>query len=210
MKTISRQSMPAVVCCRNKFGTATICPNAACSAAPHRLGHAPRLGARRASNTVCAARRRRVRLSGRRAALLRAGAVARETPRRRARPPPNHRHEPLTTVTPRVPGPSSTFLGAWLVLAPWFLAENTDASRWNDVLSGIAVILLSMPLGRLRDHYGTSIDWWCGARGARLGVATPTPGDQSETSRTGRAGGSCRSFDNGMHVARHLCRWMRT
>lgn len=46
-------------------------------------------------------------------------------------------------------------LGAWLLVAPWFLDGATALSRWNSALVGLAVILLSLPLGRLRDHYGS-------------------------------------------------------
>lgn len=46
-------------------------------------------------------------------------------------------------------------LGAWLVVAPWFLDGATVASRWNSALMGLAVVALSLPLGRLRDHYGS-------------------------------------------------------
>ena len=46
-------------------------------------------------------------------------------------------------------------LGAWLLVAPWFLAGATTASQWNSAAMGAAVILLSLPLGRLRDHYGS-------------------------------------------------------
>lgn len=48
----------------------------------------------------------------------------------------------------------NVLLGLWLIVAPWFLAGATSASQWNSALMGLAVILLSMPLGRLRDHYG--------------------------------------------------------
>lgn len=46
-------------------------------------------------------------------------------------------------------------LGLWLIAAPWFLEGATAGSRWNSALMGLAVALLSLPLGRLRDHYGT-------------------------------------------------------
>jgi hypothetical protein len=46
-------------------------------------------------------------------------------------------------------------LGLWLMVAPWWLAGATTASRWNSAAMGLAIILLSLPLGRLRDHYGS-------------------------------------------------------
>ncbi|MGQ0815006.1 MAG: vitamin K epoxide reductase family protein [Gemmatimonadota bacterium] len=49
-------------------------------------------------------------------------------------------------------------LGLWLVVAPWFLSGTTTVARWNSALMGLAVILFSLPLGRLRDRYGTFDD----------------------------------------------------
>lgn len=45
-------------------------------------------------------------------------------------------------------------MGLWLIVAPWFLAGATTASRWNSSVMGLAVMLLSLPLGKLREHYG--------------------------------------------------------
>ncbi len=45
-------------------------------------------------------------------------------------------------------------LGLWLVATPWFLAGASASSRANDLLAGLAIALLSLPLVRLRDHYG--------------------------------------------------------
>lgn len=46
-------------------------------------------------------------------------------------------------------------LGVWLMAAPWFLSGATAGSRLNSAAMGLAVVLLSLPLGRLRDHYGS-------------------------------------------------------
>ena len=46
-------------------------------------------------------------------------------------------------------------LGLWLIVSPWLLSGATTSSRWSDVLAGAAIVLLSLPLGRLRDHYGS-------------------------------------------------------
>lgn len=46
-------------------------------------------------------------------------------------------------------------LGLWVIAAPWLLEGATPMSRANGVLTGLAVCLLSLPLGRLRDHYGS-------------------------------------------------------
>lgn len=45
-------------------------------------------------------------------------------------------------------------LGLWLMIAPWFLPGATVGARWNSAIMGAALVLLSLPLGRLRDHYG--------------------------------------------------------
>ena len=44
--------------------------------------------------------------------------------------------------------------GLWLIAAPWLLSGDTDASRWNDVIVGAAVILLSLRRGRIREQFG--------------------------------------------------------
>lgn len=46
-------------------------------------------------------------------------------------------------------------VGLWSIVAPWFLSGSTSASRWNSAVTGLAIVLLSLPLGRLRDHYGS-------------------------------------------------------
>ena len=46
-------------------------------------------------------------------------------------------------------------LGAWLVIAPWVLDGFMAGARWNDVVAGIAVILLSLPRGKIRGRYGS-------------------------------------------------------
>ncbi len=45
-------------------------------------------------------------------------------------------------------------LGAWVVLAPWVLSGAVGAARWNNVVIGIALGLLSLPRGRVRGEYG--------------------------------------------------------
>lgn len=46
-------------------------------------------------------------------------------------------------------------LGVWLLVAPWFLDGATPASRASSAVMGAAIVLLSLPLGKLRDHYGS-------------------------------------------------------
>jgi hypothetical protein len=45
----------------------------------------------------------------------------------------------------------NVLLGGWLLAAPWFLNRATLASRWNSASMGLAIIALSLPLGRLRE-----------------------------------------------------------
>ncbi|MBX9625527.1 MAG: SPW repeat protein [Gemmataceae bacterium] len=48
----------------------------------------------------------------------------------------------------------NVLLGAWLVLAPWVLAGESAAARWSNIAVGVALILLSLPRGPVRDRYG--------------------------------------------------------
>ena len=46
-------------------------------------------------------------------------------------------------------------LGLWLMTAPWLLPVKTYAAAWNDVVSGLIIIALSLPRGRRSaEHYG--------------------------------------------------------
>jgi uncharacterized membrane protein len=49
----------------------------------------------------------------------------------------------------------NSLFGAWLLIAPWVLDGFVMAARWNDVGVGLALILLSLPRGRIRGHYGS-------------------------------------------------------
>src|SRR5207245_11249542 len=46
--------------------------------------------------------------------------------------------------------------GAWIVLAPWLLSGSTTGAKWIDVMAGAALIVLSIPRGRITERYG---DW---------------------------------------------------
>lgn len=45
-------------------------------------------------------------------------------------------------------------LGLWLTVGPWLLSGGSVAAQVNDAVAGLALIVLSLPLGTLRDHYG--------------------------------------------------------
>ena len=43
--------------------------------------------------------------------------------------------------------------GAWLLASPWLLGGMTSASRISNLIAGVAVIVLSLPRGPIRDRY---------------------------------------------------------
>jgi hypothetical protein len=45
-------------------------------------------------------------------------------------------------------------MGLGILAAPWVLAGDTDVSRWNNVLVGVALMALSAPRGRIEEHFG--------------------------------------------------------
>lgn len=49
----------------------------------------------------------------------------------------------------------NVLLGAWIVLAPWLLSGATRGAKWNDVVAGIVLIVLSLPRGRIKERYGS-------------------------------------------------------
>lgn len=48
----------------------------------------------------------------------------------------------------------NVLFGAWFIAAPWILGGASTGSTWNDVIAGIALILLSLPRGPVRECYG--------------------------------------------------------
>jgi hypothetical protein len=45
-------------------------------------------------------------------------------------------------------------LGVWLIVAPWFLTDATSTARWSDAVIGLALVLLSLRRGSVREQYG--------------------------------------------------------
>ncbi|MFD2514411.1 vitamin K epoxide reductase family protein [Pontibacter locisalis] len=46
--------------------------------------------------------------------------------------------------------------GLWLIAAPWVMGNNNnDAAMWNGIASGIALIALSFPKGKIEDERGS-------------------------------------------------------
>ena len=48
----------------------------------------------------------------------------------------------------------NVLMGLGILAAPWMLTGDTEMSRWNDVIVGIALIALSIPRGRIEEHFG--------------------------------------------------------
>lgn len=45
--------------------------------------------------------------------------------------------------------------GAWIIIAPWLLSGSVATAEWSNLLVGVALILLSLPRGRVRGRYGS-------------------------------------------------------
>lgn len=45
--------------------------------------------------------------------------------------------------------------GAWIIAAPWLLGGGTRTAAWNDLAVGVALILLSLRRGPVRERYGS-------------------------------------------------------
>lgn len=49
----------------------------------------------------------------------------------------------------------NVLLGAWVIAAPWLLSGVLAGARWNDVIVGALVILVSFPRGTVQERYGS-------------------------------------------------------
>jgi len=49
----------------------------------------------------------------------------------------------------------NVLLGAWIAVSPWLLFGTTTGAKWNDVIVGAALILLSLPRGPVRERYAS-------------------------------------------------------
>lgn len=49
----------------------------------------------------------------------------------------------------------NVLFGAWVIAAPWILSGATASSRWNDMIVGTLVLLLSFPRGSVSERYGS-------------------------------------------------------
>jgi hypothetical protein len=48
----------------------------------------------------------------------------------------------------------NVLMGLGLLTAPWILTGDSETSRWNDTIAGIAIIVLSVPRGRVEERFG--------------------------------------------------------
>lgn len=49
--------------------------------------------------------------------------------------------------------------GTWIIIAPFVLSGSSAADIWNGVLAGVALIVLSLRRGHVRERYGTWDQW---------------------------------------------------
>lgn len=45
-------------------------------------------------------------------------------------------------------------LGLWVIATPWLLAGAAGPAAWSNALAGLAIVVLSLPRGRVRERYG--------------------------------------------------------
>jgi hypothetical protein len=48
----------------------------------------------------------------------------------------------------------NVLLGLWIIASPWLLAGTTSSAKWNDVIAGAVLVVLSLPRGAVRERYG--------------------------------------------------------
>ena len=53
----------------------------------------------------------------------------------------------------------NVLFGLWLLIAPWMLAGASAASRWSDMVAGVAIVAMTVPRGVVRDRYGAWDSW---------------------------------------------------
>lgn len=49
----------------------------------------------------------------------------------------------------------NVLFGVWLLIAPWLLDGFIQAAQWNDIITGVVLILFSLPRGRISGRYGS-------------------------------------------------------
>lgn len=49
---------------------------------------------------------------------------------------------------------ATALIGLWIAASPWLLSGASGAARWNDLAIGLAIAVLSLPRGPVRERYG--------------------------------------------------------
>jgi len=49
----------------------------------------------------------------------------------------------------------NVLFGAWIVVSPWFLSGGTPGAKWNDMVIGAALMLVSLPRSTVQERYGS-------------------------------------------------------
>ncbi|MGH7450355.1 MAG: SPW repeat domain-containing protein, partial [bacterium] len=49
----------------------------------------------------------------------------------------------------------NVLFGAWIIVAPWLLNGAATSAKWNGVITGAVLILLSLRRGQIREPYGS-------------------------------------------------------
>jgi hypothetical protein len=48
----------------------------------------------------------------------------------------------------------NVLFGVWLLIAPWALVGASTPGYWSDMISGVAIVILTLPRGTVRERYG--------------------------------------------------------
>ena len=47
------------------------------------------------------------------------------------------------------------FFGLWIIIFPWIFSGNMYDIGWNNLIAGLFLIILSIPRGKILNHYGS-------------------------------------------------------
>ncbi len=45
--------------------------------------------------------------------------------------------------------------GLWIIIFPWIFSGNLYDTGWNNLIAGLSLIILSIPRGKILNHYGS-------------------------------------------------------
>ena len=49
----------------------------------------------------------------------------------------------------------NVLFGAWVIAAPWILSGTGTGTKWNNLIVGVLLVLVSIPRGTIKEQYGT-------------------------------------------------------